>query len=51
MDDKSFDRNSYDSGDWFNLLDFSEQENGYARGLPPAEDNGTSYLKIPIRLA
>ncbi|MBC7292403.1 MAG: pullulanase-type alpha-1,6-glucosidase [Actinotalea sp.] len=36
---KSLDRNSYNSGDWFNLLDFTGQDNGYARGLPPAGDN------------
>src|SRR5690606_37796036 len=36
---KSLDRNSYNSGDWFNLLDFSGQENGFNRGLPPAGDN------------
>ena len=32
---KSLDRNSYDSGDWFNVLDFSYRENGFGRGLPP----------------
>jgi hypothetical protein len=31
---KSLDRNSYDSGDWFNLLDFSMRSNGWGRGLP-----------------
>ncbi|EYR63988.1 alpha-1,6-glucosidase [Actinotalea ferrariae CF5-4] len=36
---KSLDRNSYNSGDWFNLLDFSGQDNGFARGLPQAGDN------------
>ena len=36
---KSLDRNSYDSGDWFNLLDFTGQDNGFGRGLPPAPDN------------
>jgi pullulanase-type alpha-1,6-glucosidase len=40
---KSFDRNSYDSGDWFNLLDFSEQTNGFDRGLPPKTDNESKY--------
>ncbi|MBE2268696.1 MAG: pullulanase-type alpha-1,6-glucosidase [Anaerolinea sp.] len=33
---KSGDKNSYDSGDWFNLLDFSYQDNGWGHGLPPA---------------
>lgn len=40
---KSLDRNSYNSGDWFNLLDFTRSENGFGRGLPPAGDNGDKY--------
>ena len=40
---KSLDRDSYNSGDWFNLLDFSMQENGFARGLPPAWANSTKW--------
>ena len=36
---KSLDRNSYDSGDWFNYLDFSMTDNGFGAGLPPASDN------------
>jgi pullulanase len=36
---KSLDRNSYDSGDWFNRLDYTLQDNGFGRGLPPAPDN------------
>jgi pullulanase-type alpha-1,6-glucosidase len=40
---KSLDRNSYDSGDWFNLLDFSLQTNGWGRGLPPKRDNEASW--------
>ncbi|ROP26996.1 pullulanase-type alpha-1,6-glucosidase [Pseudokineococcus lusitanus] len=36
---KSLDRNSYDSGDWFNVLDHTGTTNGFARGLPPAPDN------------
>ncbi|WP_116112875.1 pullulanase-type alpha-1,6-glucosidase [Austwickia chelonae] len=40
---KSLDRNSYNSGDWFNLLDFSMQDNGFGRGLPPAEDNKAKW--------
>jgi len=36
---KSLDRNSYDSGDWFNYLDFSLRDNGFGAGLPPAADN------------
>ena len=40
---KSLDRNSYDSGDWFNLLDFSYTENGFGRGLPPRTDNEAKW--------
>jgi pullulanase-type alpha-1,6-glucosidase len=36
---KSMDRNSYDSGDWFNRLDFTYQTNNWGVGLPPARDN------------
>ena len=36
---KSLDRNSYDSGDWFNVLDFSYETNNFGVGLPPAPDN------------
>ncbi len=41
---KSLDRNSYDSGDWFNLLDLSGQTNGFGRGLPPAADNQAKWV-------
>ena len=40
---KSFDRNSYDSGDWFNRLDWSYQDNHFATGLPPSWDNGSNW--------
>jgi len=36
---KSLDRNSYNSGDWFNKLDFTYASNNWAVGLPPAGDN------------
>jgi pullulanase-type alpha-1,6-glucosidase len=37
---KSLDRNSYDSGDWFNALHWNCADgNGFGRGLPPAADN------------
>jgi pullulanase len=50
---KSLDRNSYDSGDWFNRYDPSLQDNGFAAGLPPATDNGKDWdtLKPLLRLA
>ena len=40
---KSFDRNSYDSGDWFNRLDWSYQDNHFGTGLPPSWDNGSNW--------
>jgi pullulanase len=36
---KSGDKNSYNSGDWFNRLDFTAQTNNWGVGLPPARDN------------
>lgn len=33
---KSGDENSYDSGDWFNKIDFSYRDNGWRDGLPPS---------------
>jgi pullulanase len=36
---KSLDRDSFDSGDWFNRLDWSYQTNGFGAGLPPAHRN------------
>jgi pullulanase len=32
---KSMERDSYNSGDWFNRLDFSYQHNNFGVGLPP----------------
>jgi pullulanase/glycogen debranching enzyme len=36
---KSGDRDSYDSGDWFNALDWTYNDNGWGRGLPIADKN------------
>lgn len=36
---KSMDRNSYQSGDWFNQVDFSMETHNWGVGLPPAWDN------------
>lgn len=43
MRSKSMDRNSYDAGDWFNLLDFSYEDNGWGRGLPLQADNEANW--------
>ena len=40
---KSLDRDSYNSGDWFNAIDFTGQSNGFGRGLPPASSNEGSW--------
>jgi pullulanase-type alpha-1,6-glucosidase len=42
---KSFDGNSYDSGDWFNVLDPSLTINGFGRGLPPSSTDKWPYAK------
>ncbi|MEZ3182110.1 pullulanase-type alpha-1,6-glucosidase [Streptomyces pimonensis] len=41
---KSLDRNSYDSGDWFNAVHWNCADgNGFGRGLPPAADNESKW--------
>jgi pullulanase-type alpha-1,6-glucosidase len=41
---KSLDRNSYDSGDWFNAVHWDCADgNGFGRGLPPAADNQSKW--------
>ena len=39
MRSKSQDRNSYDAGDWYNLVDFTQMTNNWNVGLPLAQDN------------
>ena len=48
---KSLDRNSYNSGDWFNFLDFSMRDNGFAAGLPPERENAASWDVLAPLLA
>jgi pullulanase/glycogen debranching enzyme len=40
---KSFDRDSFNSGDWFNKLDFTYQTNNYGVGLPVAGKNQENW--------
>ncbi len=40
---KSLDRNSYNSGDWFNTLDWTGADNGFGHGLPPKTDNEAKW--------
>ncbi|MBV8503749.1 MAG: DUF3372 domain-containing protein [Paucibacter sp.] len=48
---KSLDRNSFDSGDWFNRLDWSDRDNGFAAGLPPRKDNEADWALMRPLLA
>ena len=48
---KSLDRNSYDSGDWFNALDWSYVHNNFGVGLPLAGDNGGNWSLMGPLLA
>jgi hypothetical protein len=40
---KSMDRNSYNSGDWFNKIDWTHVDNNWGVGLPPAPDNQANW--------
>ncbi|MEO5835026.1 MAG: pullulanase-type alpha-1,6-glucosidase [Nakamurella sp.] len=40
---KSLDRNSFNSGDWFNRIDWTGQQSTFGSGLPPATDNETKW--------
>jgi pullulanase/glycogen debranching enzyme len=48
---KSLDKNSFDSGDAFNRLDWSYTDNGFGQGLPPAKDNGRDWPAMRAVLA
>ena len=48
---KSFDKDSYNSGDWFNKLDFTYQDNNFGAGLPPQGKNGNDWFVQHPRLA
>jgi pullulanase len=37
---KNMDRNSFDSGDWFNRVDWTFTDNHFGTGLPPKAENG-----------
>ena len=46
---KSLDRNSYNSGDWFNRIDWTGQESTFGSGLPNQADNGDHWDEmIPL---
>ncbi len=48
---KSGDRNSYDSGDWFNRLDFSATAHHWGTGLPPQRENAAAWPLLAPLLA
>jgi len=48
---KSMDRNSFNSGDWFNRLDWSYQDNNFGKGSPIASDNASDYPTLQPLLA
>ena len=48
---KSLDRNSFDSGDWFNRYDPTGARHGFGAGLPPRRDNEKSWTFMRERLA
>ncbi len=41
---KDMDQNSYDSGDWFNKIDWTGQGNNWGIGLPIASQNGSQWF-------
>ncbi len=48
---KSLDRNSYNSGDWFNRLDFTYGGTNWGHGLPMAGDNQSNWPVMQPLLA
>ena len=48
---KSADRNSYNSGDWFNRIDWTLKSNNWGVGLPPAKGNQDDWSIIGPALA
>ena len=48
---KSMDRDSYNSGDWFNAIDWTFNESGWGKGLPIAEKNEDKWPTMAPLLA
>jgi pullulanase/glycogen debranching enzyme len=48
---KSGDRDSFDSGDWFNRLDWTYTDNGWGSGLPPEKSSGAFWPLLKPLLA
>jgi pullulanase-type alpha-1,6-glucosidase len=43
---KSMERDSYDSGDWYNRVDFTMQSNNWNKGLPREDKDGKNWSLI-----
>ncbi|MDJ0928762.1 MAG: pullulanase-type alpha-1,6-glucosidase [Gammaproteobacteria bacterium] len=43
---KSIDRNSFDSGDWFNEIDWSGSDTKFRVGLPSQRESGNNWTQI-----
>lgn len=43
---KSMQRDSYDSGDWYNRVDFTAQDNNWDVGLPREDKDGSNWTVI-----
>jgi pullulanase len=43
---KSMDRDSYDSTDWYNAIDWTYQDNNWGHGLPPKDKNAGQWEMI-----
>ena len=48
---KSMDRDSYNSGDWFNRIDWTYTDNYFGTGLPVKDKNGDNWGQIKPLLA
>ena len=48
---KSLDRDSFDSGDWFNRLDWTYRDNGFGSGVPPRHRNAADWPWMKPALA
>jgi len=48
---KSFDANSFNSGDWFNRIDWTGRTSTFGSGLPPAASNSAKYPYMAPLLA
>lgn len=44
---KSMDRNTFDSGDWFNEVDWTAATGKWGVGFPPEGDNAGNYAVLP----